>query len=189
MLDTMYISDRSFVHDYTCLKNNGEYAEIECYINVTDRKSRLIRDRQGNHMKESISEGAFRHSLSRHDKDVYLDIDHNSQRIVASGDHIALSEDKIGLKMYAIINDIPLIADILQGNIKGFSFSFNTLSEKKEKKELYYIRNVLELVLNSVSIIVDKNPVYKGNGIVKVYVPDMLRTKAYEVIAQKISRV
>ncbi|AVK50665.1 hypothetical protein AXY43_23080 [Clostridium sp. MF28] len=137
--------------------------ELEGYINVTERKSKIMTDKSdGKKFVEIIKQGTFKRALDSNPNIVML-LDHNFDKQIGKiGDNVELSEDSIGLHYRATIKDAETIELAKNNRLVGCSFGFNKAKGTKTTGVLE-TRNINELDLKEVSILSDKkNPAYSG---------------------------
>jgi len=78
--------------------------QLEGYINVTERKSKIMTDSKGRFV-EIIKGGTFKRALDRNSNILML-LDHDfSKQIGKTGVNVELYEDNIGLRYRATITD------------------------------------------------------------------------------------
>ena len=134
---------------------------IRGYVNVTGRDSRPLRDAQGIFI-EQVQPGTFRKALSA-ETPVELRSDH--KRVIGSTSDgvLTLSEDSIGLKADATVNDAELAEKARKKELRGWSFGFIKKKDRWEGENPR--RRYLEDVeLREVSVL-DVTPAYIATSI------------------------
>ncbi|NFO41109.1 HK97 family phage prohead protease [Clostridium botulinum] len=137
--------------------------ELEGYINVTERKSKIMKDSKGKNFVEVIKQGTFKRALERN-KNVLMLLDHDTNKQIGKvGDNVELKEDSIGLHYRANISDAETVQLAKDNNLVGCSFGFNNPVDSKKKIGVLEQRDIKNLDLFEVSILSNKkNPAYSG---------------------------
>ena len=134
---------------------------IRGYVNVTGRDSRPLRDAQGIFI-EQVQPGTFRKALSA-ETPVELRFDH--KRVIGSTSDgvLTLSEDSIGLKADATVNDAELAEKARKKELRGWSFGFIKKKDRwdGENPRRRYLEDV---ELREVSVL-DVTPAYIATSI------------------------
>lgn len=137
---------------------------IEGYVNAVGRESELLYSPVRNKwFKEIMEPGVFKRSLEKN-TDIPMLLEHDETREVArtSEGTLELSEDSIGLKFKATINDKDLYDSISNGEINSCSFGFVCQEDEFEfvnnKQEKRYVKDISLLEVSLV-----KNPAYVGS--------------------------
>lgn len=139
------------------LRNNSVH--LEGYINVTNRDSKELYNRDGKFI-EQIKEGVWTKALRK--RSIPMLFNHDwSKQIGMNGDNVQLYEDAVGLRFIADIDDAEVVEKAKAGKLQGCSFGFRALKEKVEKVNGICKRIVEDLELFEVSIL-DKAPAYSG---------------------------
>ncbi len=141
-------------------------AHITGYVNVVERQSRPVMTPHGKSI-EVIEMRAFDAALQR-GGEITCTVDHNKGHVYAStiDGTLSLREDSIGLHADVTISDANLIELARKGEIKGWSFGMNVVDEKVEQRaEALPLRRIRALVLDHVSLIVKKFPVYSATSV------------------------
>ena len=163
---------------------------IEGYVNVAERESRAVVTPYGK-VNELIEQGVFQRAIDSAEE-IELMVDHD--RVIGSTkDNLSLSEDAIGLRADLTTSDEEVVTDAKAGKIKGWSFGFrkpvDTVEQRADKLPL---RRISGLILDEVSLIINKNPVYSATS-VEVRADneeDVTETRAYtETIVEVVDRV
>lgn len=136
---------------------------IEGYVNVAERESRAVVTPYGK-VNELIEQGVFQRAIDSAEE-IELMVDHD--RVIGSTkDNLSLSEDAIGLRADLTTTDEEVVADAKAGKIKGWSFGFrkpvDTVEQRADKLPL---RRISGLILDEVSLIINKNPVYSATSV------------------------
>ena len=144
-------------------RSNG--LELEGYINVTERPSEILSDKDGQFI-EVVKKGCWKRALSS-GKTVDLLYNHNPNRKIGDNKtNLELMEDSIGLKFRALISDPDIIAKAKEGKLKNCSFGFIPKRTSKEFIGGIEHRNLYEIELYEVSLL-DIPPAYSGCSIYK----------------------
>ena len=143
---------------------------ITGYVTATARDSKVLHDRNGIAFIEQIMPGAFARAIDRDSgRQIYLDLDHDGQRILArrSADTLDLYEDNIGLAARAQVTDEEVIQLKQENRLRGWSFLFKPIKERREPgKDGIQRRFVYDLELLAVTLVSDrKEPAYSGTQI------------------------
>jgi len=136
---------------------------IEGYVNVCERESRPVATPYGK-VNEVIAEGTFQRAVDSADE-VGLMVDH--ERLIGSTKTgLELSEDAIGLRAELDTSDEEVVEAAKAGKIKGWSFGFRKAVDSLEQRaEKLPLRRITELVLDEVSLIINKNPCYSATSV------------------------
>ncbi|MDZ5053507.1 HK97 family phage prohead protease [Clostridium perfringens] len=144
-------------------RSNG--LELEGYINVTERPSEILSDKDGKFI-EVVKRGCWKRALSSN-KTIDLLYNHNPNRKIGDNKtNLELMEDSIGLKFRALISDPDIIAKAKEGKLKNCSFGFIPKRTSKEFIGGIEHRNLYEIELYEVSLL-DIPPAYSGCSIYK----------------------
>ncbi|XZM50710.1 HK97 family phage prohead protease [Clostridium perfringens] len=144
-------------------RSNG--LELEGYINVTERPSEILSDKDGKFI-EVVKRGCWKRALSSN-KTIDLLYNHNPNRKIGDNKtNLELMEDSIGLKFRALIDDPDIIAKAKEGKLKNCSFGFIPKRTSKEFIGGIEHRNLYEIELYEVSLL-DIPPAYSGCSIYK----------------------
>lgn len=142
----------------------GDTLNIEGYVNAVGRESELLYSPKRNKwFKEIMEPGVFKRALENNvDIPMLLEHDYSKQIASTSNGTLELTEDSIGLKFKATIQDQELYSSIKNGEINSCSFGFvceeaeyEFINNKEEK------RYVKDIQLLEVSLV--KNPAYIGS--------------------------
>ena len=136
--------------------------QLEGYINVTERKSKIMTDDKGKFV-EIIKGGTFKRALDRNSNILML-LDHDfSKQIGKTGVNVELYEDNIGLRYRATITDEETVKLAKDNRLVGTSFGFNNAKGYRYQGKILDTREIKDLDLVEVSILSDKkNPAYSG---------------------------
>lgn len=144
-------------------RSNG--LELEGYINVTERPSEILSDKDGQFI-EVVKRGCWKRALSS-GKTIDLLYNHNPNRKIGDNKtNLELMEDSIGLKFRALIDDPDIITKAKEGKLKNCSFGFIPKRTSKEFIGGIEHRNLYEIELYEVSLL-DIPPAYSGCSIYK----------------------
>ena len=132
----------------------ADSVELEGYVNSIERKSKPLWSRIGQFV-ERICKGAFKRALERNDN-VRIMLNHTKDIGGQKDGNLELYEDAIGLHARATITDPEVIDKAKEGRLVGWSFGFYD-------REVYPLRDVIDLDLEEVSILDDRTtPAYDG---------------------------
>ena len=142
---------------------NDETVHISGYVNAIERNSKPLWSRMGRFI-ERIAAGAFKNALKRSD-DVHILLNHDWKRDLGSvkAGNLTLTEDNIGLKADAVINDREIVKKAQNGDLIGWSFGFSDRNVENTTEHDMPVRIVRDLDLYEVSILDrQKRPAYAG---------------------------
>lgn len=141
-------------------------ANLEGYVNVVNRSSRVLTNQNGSKFIEHIVPGAFKRALEKAD-DVELRFNHDKNRVLGSTKrgNLQLKEDCIGLRARCKVTDQEVIRKARGNELRGWSFGFKVVKDScTEGENGIEHRAVEELELLEVSIL-DKTPAYFATSI------------------------
>lgn len=142
------------------LRNGG--LELEGYINVTNRPSEVLSDKDGKFI-EVVRSGVW----SRAIKQRKIDLLYNHRVDRKLGDtntNLELVEDSIGCKFRAFVTDVDIIERARKGLLKSCSFGFLPVRQTKKFIDGMEHRYLEEIELFEVSLL-DIAPAYSGCSI------------------------
>lgn len=142
---------------------NEETVQISGYVNAVERNSKPIWSRMGKFI-ERIAQSAFKKALARNN-DVHILLNHNWQRDLGSTKkgNLKLTEDNIGLRAEATLNDKELVNKAKNGDLIGWSFGFSDRDVENTTEHDTPVRIIRDLELFEVSILDRaKRPAYTG---------------------------
>lgn len=147
------------------IRVNNDSVEISGYVNAVGRESSPLRDRDG-YFIETIQPGAFAQAL-RDNPDVPMLLNHESNRVIASGDAIDLREDPVGLHVRAVITDPEVVDKAANDSLRGWSFGFVPLDQDFEQREgSIRHRTVRRMSLHEVSLLDNtRRPAYPATSV------------------------
>lgn len=139
----------------------NDTVEISGYVNAVERDSKPLWDRFGKFI-ERIRKGAFARAI-KENGDIHVMLNHERDLGSTAKGNLELSEDSIGLKARAIIDDKEVIEDAKAGRLVGWSFGFSDIDVEEGEYNGVRQRIVNDLDLREVSILNDKkSPAYEG---------------------------
>ncbi|GAA0071671.1 hypothetical protein UT300003_31960 [Clostridium sardiniense] len=145
-----------------CLENGQ--LELGGYINVTERQSEMLFSQKRNKwFKETMKKGVFQRAIDKA-KEIPLLLEHDWNQKLASTNNgtLELTEDNIGLKFKAVIENRDIYDQVKAGLINACSFGFRALHQSIEGvNDRFEKRYVDEIELKEVSLV--KNPAYVGS--------------------------
>lgn len=106
------------------IRIKDDSVEIDGYVNAIERLSKPLNSRIGKFV-ERIKKGAFKRAIERND-DIHILLDHDWKRDLGStkAGNLKLTEDNIGLRAHAVINDKDVAEKARNGDLVGWSFGF-----------------------------------------------------------------
>ena len=137
---------------------------IDGYVNSTERLSKPLWGRSGRFV-EKVMSGCFSRAIERNN-DIKCLLNHNWDRVL--GDtltNVKLTEDNIGLRFNATIDDSEVVNKALNGELTGFSFGFRDIDVENsvDNDSGLPMRNLKDIELYEVSILDrSKTPAYNG---------------------------
>lgn len=139
------------------IRENG--LNLEGYINVSERPSKLLRDSEGQFI-EVVREGVMGRAIQR--RNIKLLFNHDWNRELGdTNSNLQLQEDSIGLRFRAFITDSEVIEKAKRGLLKGCSFGFRALKQTKENVNGVCKRYLEDIDLFEVSLL-DREAAYSG---------------------------
>ena len=163
-----------------CNLNTSEDGKLKVggYVNVTNRESEMMFNKnRRKYFKETMQSGVFKRALENSNEDIPLLVQHDWNKKLASlsQGNLTLSEDNIGLKFEAEIEDRSIYEQVKNKEINSCSFGFKVITDSYiPVDELLEKRNVSEIELMEVSLV--KNPAYIGS---------LVETREYEEEMEK----
>ena len=145
--------------------NDGKL-HIEGYVNVTEKKSRLITE-NGKTFREIVNPLVFQRAINKSDSVEFL-LNHNPKlKLGDTKSGVKLYEDNIGLKIEADITDENTIRSYNDnGKFSGFSFGFIANKDNFTVEDGVNIRRLEDIDLIEVSLLeVGYTPAYTGTMI------------------------
>lgn len=148
------------------IRMNDGKLHIEGYVNVTEKKSRLITE-GGKQFREIVNPLVFQRAINKADNVDFL-LNHNPNLKlgdIKSG--VKLYEDNIGLKIEADITDENAIRSYNDnGKFSGFSFGFIANEDSFTIEDGVNVRKLKDIDLIEVSLLeVGYTPAYTGTMI------------------------
>ena len=143
------------------IRSDGS-AVIEGYVNVVERKSRVLRDVAGDFI-EIVRAGTFQRALEAN-PDVGLMFDHVRNLGSQADGVLDLQEDAVGLHARALVSDTEVIDKARSGQLRGWSFGFRVLDDSWTEDDGMRIRTLNGIDLREVSIL-DVTPAYIATSI------------------------
>lgn len=137
---------------------------IDGYVNAVERLSKPLWGRSGKFV-EKVKTGCFSRAIERNN-DIKCLLNHNWDRVL--GDtltNVKLTEDNIGLRFNATIDDSEVVNKALNGELTGFSFGFRDIDVENgvDNDSGLPMRNLKDIELYEVSILDrSKTPAYNG---------------------------
>lgn len=169
------IKDRETVHTNserkkthcmrTELRANGVH--ICGYVNVPEKKSSPVITKQHGVVIETFAPKTFERALEQ-TRDVELTVDHGDTVYASTAaGTLTLYEDCVGLYADALISDKEIIRAAQNRKIRGWSIGFSALEDVLEQdvRFAYPLRIVSSIILNHVSLIIEKCPIYNATSV------------------------
>ena len=139
---------------------------ITGYVNITDKPSRMLRDSKGNSFVERVEPRCFARALNSGDNVKFL-LNHNHDINLGSLDegNLKLTEDNIGLKIDATVNNDKVRKAYDEGGFSGFSYGFQKIKDNfRDWDNGVQLRTLQEIRLIEVSLLDSKTvPAYFGS--------------------------
>lgn len=139
---------------------------ITGYVNITDKPSRVLRDSKGNSFVERVEPRCFARALNSGDNVKFL-LNHNHDINLGSLDegNLKLTEDNIGLKIDATVNNDKVRKAYDEGGFSGFSYGFQKIKDNfRDWDNGVQLRTLQEIRLIEVSLLDSKTvPAYFGS--------------------------
>jgi uncharacterized protein len=164
---------------------NDNSVVLDGYINVCLRESRVLSSPTGPFVEE-IKPKTFERALMKNDSvDFLFNHDRNRKLGSTKTGEIRLSEDNVGLRAIATVNDSEIVKKAKAGDLTGWSFGFASLvDEWSTRNDGMQKRTVEEIDLFEVSIL-DKTPAYiaqslEARGEENVSVFTEIRTEEFQ---------
>lgn len=147
-------------------KLNDGSLHITGYVNITDKSSRVLKDSKGNSFIERVEPRCFTRALNKGNNVKFL-LNHNHDIHLGSLDegNLKLTEDNIGLRIDATINNKEVRQAYENGGFSGFSYGFQKIKDNfREWDNGLQLRTLQEIKLIEVSILDSKTtPAYFGS--------------------------
>lgn len=141
-------------------RNNG--LELEGYINVSNRPSEVLTDKDGKFI-EVVKSGVWSKAIKQRKIDLLYN--HRVDRKLGdTNTNLELVEDSIGCKFRAFITDADIIERARKGLLKSCSFGFIPIRQAKKIIDGIEYRYLEEIELFEVSLL-DIAPAYSGCSI------------------------
>ena len=144
---------------------SSESAVIEGYVNVVERESRMIPDRQGNFI-EIVTQWVFADAIKRAEN---IEVRFNHRKLLGDtkSKTLELHEDQIGLYAKAYVSDPTVIEAATKNELRGWSFGFIAKGQEwKDSDDGIRRRYLTALDLDEVTIVGKSMlPVYPATSI------------------------
>lgn len=137
-------------------------ATISGYVNVVERRSRVLRRIGAPPFREIVREGTFRKALDKGGT-VGLMLNHE-RRLCDTNSGLELREDNVGLYAKAAVTDAETVQAAKDGKLTGWSFGFRCLKDSWNSEDGVEIRTLDDIDLNEVSILT-KTPAYTATSV------------------------
>ena len=139
------------------IRGDGNTLFISGYANITEKESHFLNE-HGRRFKEIVQPSTWSKALSRA-KDIMLLHNHQESRLLGNWktgkQNLKLSEDEIGLRIEAEINDQTIVQKVKEDRsyLTGWSWGFIDRSSKWIKKDGYDQRLLYDVDLLEVSLL------------------------------------
>lgn len=150
-------------------ETNVEERKIEGYASVFSDTYTEIKNRWGEKFFEKVSQGAFKKTLKKRDKDIFMLINHDWNKVVGrNNSNLKLEEDEKGLRFELTIPNTTdgndLLENVRNGLIQGCSFGFKiTEQETRWDDNWNFYRDIKEVELFEITA--TPLPAYKDTEI------------------------
>ncbi len=140
---------------------------IDGYVNVVERDSKVLMDRQGKFI-EKMKAGVFQRAIdtakAEHSEiKVLLNHNYNRQLTSTADKSTDLHEDAVGLRCHCEVRDAEVMEKARNHKLVGWSFGFIALKQDRDNAPDITHREVRDIILKEVSILDDtKIPAYDG---------------------------
>lgn len=139
---------------------------ITGYVNITDKPSRVLRDSKGNNFVERVEPRCFTRALNTGGNVKFL-LNHNHNIHLGSLDegNLKLTEDNIGLKIDATVNNEEVRKAYEEGGFSGFSYGFQKIKDNfRDWDNGIQLRTLQDIKLIEISLLDSKTvPAYLGS--------------------------
>ena len=139
---------------------------ISGYVNITDKPSRVLRDSKGHNFVERVEPRCFTKALNTgHNVKFLLNHNHNVHLGSLDEGNLKLTEDNIGLKIDATVNNEEVRQAYENGGFSGFSYGFQKIKDNfRDWDNGVQLRTLQEIRLLEVSLLDSKTvPAYLGS--------------------------
>lgn len=139
---------------------------ITGYVNITDKSSRVLKDNKGNLFVERVEPRCFKRALEKNNNVEFL-LNHNTSKKLGSitDGNLKLTEDNIGLKIEATINNEEVRQAYENGGFSGFSYGFQKIRDNfRDWDNGIQLRTLQDIKLIEVSLLDStRTPAYFGS--------------------------
>ena len=143
---------------------NDNSVEITGYVNAVGRKSSPLRDING-YFTETIQPGAFGRALEVN-PNIPMLLNHDEQRVLATGNNLELIEDNVGLHARATVTDPEVVQKAKEKRLRGWSFGFVPQQQTMDESGSMRHRDVYSMQLFEVSLLDDtRRPAYPATSV------------------------
>jgi uncharacterized protein len=140
---------------------------LQGYVNVTARESKQLSSPNGPFVEEILPKTFERALSSGRNVDLLFNHDRNRKLGSTQTGELKLLEDNIGLRATAIVKDEEIRSKAERGELRGWSFGFQTIRDRWRQHETgIQKRSVEELNLVEVSLL-DISPAYVATSVEK----------------------
>lgn len=143
------------------IRSMGE-AVISGYVNVVERRSKVLRRVGAPPFREVVREGTFRKALDKGNT-VGLMLNHE-RRLCDTDSGLELREDNVGLYAKATVTDPETVQAAKDGKLTGWSFGFRCLKDSWSSEDGMEVRTLDDIDLSEVSILT-KTPAYTATSV------------------------
>lgn len=138
---------------------------ITGYVNITDKPSRVLKDKNGSKFVERVEPRCFDRALKTGENvKMLLNHDHNLHLGSLHEGNLKLSEDNIGLKIDATVYSEEVRKAYNDGGFSGFSYGFQKIKDNfRDWDNGIQLRTLQDIKLIEVSLLDHKTtPAYFG---------------------------
>ena len=138
---------------------------ITGYVNITDKKSRVLKDNKGNLFVERVEPRCFKRALEKNNVDFLLNHDTSKKLGSIADGNLKLIDDNIGLKIEATVNNEEVRQAYENGGFSGFSYGFQKIRDNfRDWDNGIQLRTLQDIKLIEVSLLDStKTPAYFGS--------------------------
>lgn len=138
---------------------------ITGYVNITDKSSRVLKDNKGNLFVERVEPRCFKRALKKNNVDFLLNHDTSKKLGSIADGNLKLTEDNIGLKIEATVNNEEVRQAYENGGFSGFSYGFQKIRDNfRDWDNGIQLRTLQDIKLIEVSLLDNtKIPAYFGS--------------------------
>ena len=141
---------------------SADCAVISGYVNVVERRSRVLRRVGAPPFREIVKSGTFKKALDK-GRTVELMLNHK-RKLCDTNSGLELREDNVGLYAKAAVTDAETVQAAKDGKLTGWSFGFRCNKDSWSSEDGVDVRTLDDIELGEVSILT-KTPAYTATSI------------------------